>query len=336
MMKKITLFFVLVFTCQSTVFTQEIHSPAEVLKILEKSEVSYVLNPLEQELKPIDRSGNLNTNHVFRKEEKETIVSYRYEINEEAQNYSLKAEDYFKKGKTGLAREMYLKVLEEEPEYFKVMTYIGQTYGIEKDFDKAIKWYKKSIKLNFIDYMAHWFLADAYIKEGKLEDAVKEITIAMILNRNNPRIKKSLEVIYELKKLETPEWVFLPQVKLDSIGPNEVNVSYGGDWLGYALVKALWKHEPGYRQSMGVGKEGLSTLEEREALGGLIVLFDKKMLKKNSMYQALRNAIDNKMVNEFIFYEIILPEYPMVAYQLTEAFIGEIGEYVVKIRGKKK
>lgn len=335
MVKKNSLLLLLLLSLQALVFAQEIHTPAEILKILEESELTYMIEQLKEQIEPVDRSDDVNLNNFYRKEGKGEITSHKYVLKEEAEAYASKAEEYFRKGKVKQAREMYLKVLEEDPEYYKVITYIGQTHGIEKDFDKAIKWYKKAIKSNYIDYMAHWFLADAYKEKGRLNDAVKEITIALVLNRNNPRIQKSFNMIYESKKLKTPEWAFTPQMKLDSVGPNKVTLAYGGDWLGYALAKAVWKFEPGYRASMGVKKNTFSTTEEREALAGLVVTFDKKKLKKNPEFKALKNAIDNKMINEYIFYEILLPQFPFVAYQLPAEFIEEIAQYVLKVRGEE-
>ena len=202
-------------------------------------------------------------------------------------------------------------------------------------FEKAIEWYKKTIELNYIDYMAHWFLADAYKKENKLKKALDEITIAMILNRNNPRIKLSFDAIYELNKLKSPDWTFTPQIQIDSTGEDQVKVAYGKDWLGYALVKALWSYEPGYKESMGADENSFSIYEELEAFASLMTSFTKKKLKKNPQFSALQRSIDKEMVNEFIYYEILLPEYPFVANQFPKETIESIKDYIIEIRGKK-
>lgn len=319
----------------STISSQEIHSPTEILKILEKSKVSYELSILTDEIQPLDRSNNLNYHNYYRIIKDNQILTQEFKLNDTGEAFSKKAEEYFNSGQPGLAREMYQNMLQENPEYYKVMTYIGQTYGIEKDYDNAIKWYQKSIDKNYIDYMAHWFLADTYITKNKPKEALKEITIAMILNRNNPRIRKSFEEIYSKNKLKTPSWVFTPQVRIDSVGENKVKIEFNEDWLGYALVKALWAFEPNYRESMGGQKGVFSTTEELEAIANLANAFDKKKLKRYPEFKALQNAIDNEMVNEFIFYEIVLPRFPNVVYQLPKDFIENISSYVITIRGKK-
>lgn len=319
-----------------SVIGQELHSPAEIFKIMEKSPMTYELNALEKEILPKDRTENLNYNHYYRINDGKQISTYKYEIDSTIQTHLTKAEEYFHGKKFSLAREMYLEALRVDTTYFEVMTYIGQTYGIEGDFDKAIEWYTKTINLNYIDYMAHWFLADAYKTKGELDKAVDEITIAMILNRNNPRIKKSLIDIFELKKLKTDEWTFNPQMEIDSIGANKVRISFDSDWLGYAMVKALWKYEPGYKKSMGVSDGSFSTIEEKECFVSLMTSINKKKLKKHPEFNALQLALDKKMIDEYIFYEIVLPEHPFVAYQLPIDFIDGIKNYVIEVRGKQK
>jgi len=216
------------------------------------------------------------------------------------------------------------------------MTYIGQMYENEGDFDNAIEWYQTAIDHNYIDYMAHWFLADAYQRKGHLEKTVDEITIALILNRNNPRIKASFSNIYKQKKLKNSDWVFNPQVQIDSIGISEVKVAFGEDWLGYALVKALWEYEPGYSELMGVSKGSYSTIQEKEGIASLLTALSKKQLKKIPEFKALKQSLENEMIDEFILFEIMLPKIPFAAYQLPKETILNIKNYVVQVRGNQK
>jgi hypothetical protein len=63
---------------------------------------------------------------------------------------------------------------------------------------------------------------------------------------------------------------------------------------------------------------------------------DKKEIKKMPELNALQMAMDKDLINAYIFYEIILPQYPRVASNLEPAFIEEIKEYVIQVRGKGK
>lgn len=315
---------------------QEIHSPAEIFEILEKSPVTYELNALEGEISPPDRSSKLNYNHYYRLVDADGISTYPYQVKDEIKELLSNAEEHFFEKEFSSARNMYLKVLDVDPTYYQVMTYIGQIYGIEGDFDTAIEWYTKAITVNYIDYMAHWFLADAYKIRGEIDKAVDEITIAIILNRNNPRIKNLLDEIYGMKKLKTADWVFNPQMDIDSIGANRVRVAFNSDWLGYAMVKALWMYEPNYKESMGVKDGAFSTIEEKEAFVSLMANMNKKKLKKYPELKALQLALDKQMIDEYIFYEIVLIDHPFVAYQLSEEMVHDIKDYVVQVRGVQK
>jgi tetratricopeptide (TPR) repeat protein len=145
------------------------------------------------------------------------------------------------------------------------MTYVGQMYGTMKNLDKALEWYKKTIEVNYIDYLAHWLLADIYKMQGKIDSAVNEVTIAMILNRNNPRLKEFQLEIYKLAKVNQADWCFAPQVEISKVN-DQVKVAFDANWIGYAMAKALWKYEPGYKQSMGVQDSIYSSLEDKECL----------------------------------------------------------------------
>lgn len=315
---------------------QKIHSSAEIFEIMEKSPITYELNKLEDEILPPDRTENLNYNHFYRVVEDGQIFTFSYQVDSIVQEHLTKAEKFFGDRMFSEARDKYIEALESDSTFYLAMTYIGQMCGIDGDFDQAIDWYKKAISLNFIDYMAHWFLADAYKEQGKMDEALDEITLAMILNRNNPRIKASFNEIYRRKKLEQSDWTFTPQMQMDSIGKNKVSVSFDANWLGYALVKALWRYEPGYQESMGVEAGSFSTIEEKEGFVSLMTGFDRKTLKRHPEFRALKASLDKEMIDEFIFYEIVLPEHPFVAYQLSEEFINHIKNYVITIRGKQK
>ena len=315
---------------------QEIHSVAEILKIMEESQVSYEINILSSVIPDEDRSGKLNYHIYYRKLKDGNLLTYQYERDSSLEVLISRAESLFADKKYAEAQQIYLDVVSKDSTAYDIMVYIGQIYGIQGDFAKEASWYEKVIGLNYIDYMAHWFLADNYLKQGRKKDALKEISIAQVLNRNNPRVHKSLTNIFDQNGLNVKEWAFTPQIMLDSTDDNHVKISYSNPWLGYAMAKAVWKYEPGYRVSMGIEGNNASTTEERECLAALLSSVDKKQMKKDPIFLALNYAIDKEMVNEYIFYEILLPKYPVVVNQLPQTFIEEIANYLVEVRGSIK
>lgn len=312
---------------------QELHGPGEILKIMENSNVTYNLDVLSNPILCPDRSDNLNSNDVYRVTTDSSIMTYSYNIKPEALPFFEKAETHFTNRNLDSARIYYEKVLENDPSYFKVMTYLGQIQGTMRNLNQALEWYNKSIANNYIDYMAHWFIADIYKMQGEIDKAVNEITIASILNRNNPRIKASQLDIYKIAKIKNEDWCFVPQCEISKEN-NEVKIAFNEYWIGYAMAKALWKYEPGYKQSIGVKEDVYSSLEDKECLLNLMagLLNAKKNFKKYPELTTLKSAIENDYLNEFIFYEIVLPDHPNVAYQLSKDFISRIKDYVLKIR----
>ncbi len=320
---------------------QELHTPDEIIAIMEKSELSYSLEELEKPILPKDYSGNLNYDYFYiginPKSGKPSLMEYA--ISEEAEKIFLQAEKSFKDGALGEARASYKKVLELEPEYHRVMTYLGQTYKIENQLDSAEFWFKRAIDGNHINYMAHWFLADIYALQNKLPEAARQITIAHVLNRNNPRIKTQLLDIYKKNKISYNEWTFTPQVEVTYEGEQEVSIKYADEWGAYALYKAVWKYEPGYKESMGVEEDELdvSFIAEKECLLGLLLRkdFDKKA-KKDPTYKTLKTAFEEGSVELFILYEILLPQYPRLAFIVSAQSVEATADYVLRIRSGMK
>ncbi|MFZ2898687.1 MAG: tetratricopeptide repeat protein [Saprospiraceae bacterium] len=331
------LFILLTLLCYLSGAAQKIHSPQEIVSILENSSIAYELNMLEEEIPAPDRSGNVILHDFYREMRNGELFTISYKISSKGVPLLEAAEKAFGQGDFVQARSFYEQVLQTDPDFHKVRTYIGQTYGIEGDFKKAIKWYQGAIEKNYIDYMAHWFLADAYLKNRKIDNAVDHITIAYILNRNNPRIRTSLDNIYKEKGLSQDDWHFNPQMKIDSTSEQSVAIQFHPDWLGYALVKALWRYEPGYAASQGqVKDEFFSMFQEREALAALITSIDEEKIKYYPELDALMTALKMDMTEEYIIFEILLPQYPDVANQLPEEVISRVLTYVLKVRGKAK
>lgn len=107
-------------------------------------------------------------------------------------------------------------------------------------------------------------------------------------------------------------------------------------WSGYGMAKALWEFEPGYKESMGIKNNKHSTIEDRECLVALLVALEnsKANIDKDNQLRILKDAVNNKYLNEYIFYEIFLPENPVIAYQLPEETILRIKDYILNIRNK--
>ncbi|HET7734180.1 MAG TPA: tetratricopeptide repeat protein, partial [Paludibacter sp.] len=276
-------------------YSQKIHSTAEILKIMSDSKLGYELKTLDKPVAITDYSEKLNHPDCYRVVNDSGIFSYSYKVNDLAEQKLQKAETYYQAKDYDNALLWYKSALEADSSCFFVMTYIGQMYEIKKDHENAIIWFKKAISKNYIDYMAHWFLADNYKSINDLNSAVDEIAIARILNRNNLRIKQSFNNIFLRAKRDTTDWYFNPQIEIKKLSDTIISVAVNDKWVGYGMAKALWMCEPGYSESMGVEKGKHSTLEDRECLISLVIaqINAKTKIKNDPQLFILKQAAQN-------------------------------------------
>lgn len=319
----------------TAVSSQNIHSTSEILQLITDSKLAYEVSKLDKPVVCKDYSDKLNSNNCYRVSTDSNIKTLAYSLNKQSMPFFNKAEEFFKSNPDS-ALFYYELALNADPELFLVMTFIGQIYENKGNLVNAMEWYKKAIGKNYIDYMAHWFLADAYVATGNLDKAVDEITIAQILNRNNYRIKSSMNKIFSKAKRSTNEWYFNPQIEIKRNSEKSIRVAMDEKWFGYGITKALWEFEPGYKESMGVNNDQHSIIEDRECLVSLLVALDnsKTNTDNDTQLKILKDAANEKYLDEYILYEIFLLENPMIAYQLPEETILRIKDYILNIRNK--
>lgn len=319
-------------------YSQKIHLPEEILLIMSRSATKYHIEFLDKEIKCPDYSNHLNTNDFYRVEENGNITVYKYSLNEKAKNNFELAETFFLNNIFDSALVYYIKTFEEDSTAYNALTYVGQCNGLMQKYDEAERIYKSVIDKNYIDYMAHWFLSDIYCIKKKWKDAAKEITIASVLNRNNPRILAKMSEIYKKANMKWNNFYFNPQYKLKDLGGTDsVQVLFDKTWMMYALVKAVWAFEYRYRESMEDVKSDFSTTEEWESLANLYIGLERSDYDFEDLPElaALENAIINKMPYSYIYYEIMLVKYPQAAYNFPRDVLDKIVDYVMRVRPGK-
>ena len=320
---------------------QEVHSPSELLEIINASELIYQIEIAEGQINQ-ETFERVNNNYYYQEFDSEGLSIAEYIFEGEDSTTLVLAEQHFAKSDMIAARKSYQQVLDRQPRAAILMTYIGQTYGIQEDWDNAAAWYRKAIEANYIDYMAHWFLADVLSKQERHEEAAEEITLAYVLNRNNPRLLTAMKRLYGEAKLDYQEWEFDPNYTLTPLMTGEPTVVLTADenWLGYAIAKAVWTYEPGYRKRMtGSDEDNFSSLEEREAILALVINNAKNgKIKKSKEIPSLiylKKALDQELLSSFIFVEIWSRQYPLIAYTQSPAVIRQLAAYVKLVRSEK-
>lgn len=336
-MKKIT--FTLAFIAAFAVsFSQNIHRITEIVRIMDESDVTYTLKSVETSFHTEFEDRPVFMNNYYREVTDSGLNVKQYEPSRMVEELFQKAEECFEKGDLVKAREYYQDVLAEDPTYYKCLVYIGDTYLHSRYFAEAAEWYGKAVKANYIDYLAHWGLAHACLLLGQKDRAVREITIAKVLNRNNPRLQTMMNTIYKEKKLVYNNWYFEPQCSVTEEynaerEKNVVVISYRDYWMPYAIVNAVWMYEPDYAEGMGDNQFGL--LQNKEALAAMLTVGDKKA-KKDIAFKVCEAALDKGEFDAYQIYEYLLPEHPEVVMLLSDDNIQRLADYVLNIRNKFK
>lgn len=335
-MKRLILLSVITFSFSVSAQERKIHTPAEMIKIATESKLTYNIGFLENPIVAENYENNLLQPEYYRVEQSDKIIVRKYDLRAKAKAFFEAAETEFQANKLPQALENYLLAYKEDSTFSLALSYAGQVCEHSGNYTDAEKYLKKAVSQNYIDYMAHWFLADVYEHNGALQKAKQEILVAHILNRNNPRIMTALKrILTKVGDKYNSEWVFNPQVEVLQTDSG-INVKYNDVWLGYAIAKALWQFEPGYKENMGIKKDAdinFNQDAEKEALISVLIMAENEKKKKlPESINALQKATKNKMFQEYLFYEIWLTKRPDIALQLPNKFIKEISDYVLKIR----
>ncbi len=336
MLKKIIFIFILSGGYFITTQAQVVHKPAELADILKNSKITYTQGELYIDIPDKDYSNLLNVSGIYNEDSGGITIQKKVVLPKEAHTEwyagerALNDENDYKE-----ARKHYKNVLDIAPDYYPAKMQIAKTFEKEENYEKAEASYKQAISKNYIDYMPHWLIAEVYLKDKKIDDAINEITLAAILNRNDTLIQADLNEIYADAKLKYSDWQFTPQCKVfKGQKPNNIEVLSQKNWGGYAAGKAIWAYEPGYAESQGEKPGRPSLLEEKECLLNLLAgLTEKIDDEQDPELSNLQDAKEDKLIDGFVYYEILLPQQPSLVYQLPNNVIKGIKNYVLMAHG---
>ncbi|MBI5099088.1 MAG: tetratricopeptide repeat protein [Nitrospirae bacterium] len=106
---------------------------------------------------------------------------------------------YYKKGEYPKAEDSIKEALLRSPVFPMANYTLGLVYVKNKDDRAAIEEYKKAIGI-MSDYMdAHWELANAYLRTGEKDKALKHFRIIAEKDSDIKRSREALEIIESLK-----------------------------------------------------------------------------------------------------------------------------------------
>ncbi len=319
----------------------QLSTPLEILTFMEASPTSYELEELQGEIPRKNNQVIPHGTYIVHKDTKEYQLEYKNGETKQQTKWRTQARKLisYENPNYKKARKLYHKILKQSPQNAQMYTFIGETYYETKDYPQAYQWFQKAIKINPIDYLARWLMAEIHLHNQNLDSAMQYITMAHIYNRNHIRLGMRLHEIYQEKQQSYfRDWEFEPRYRLykDS---NRVVVSADGIWLTYGMYKAVWKYEPDYvyiKQQQEVTDYLFQ--EEMEAVIGTFMTYNTLRKDDRKIYPAMEAfglCLDYQMVEEYVLYEILLPNYPTVSYHITTEFMQRLTQYIYKVRGQK-
>lgn len=320
----------------------ELHEPAEILKIIEESELFYGLEQSDEIEPAAVEIPQLLPGLASVMQNGERVLG-SLELSDAAAEPWWKAEQHFASKEFEQAITAYRQVLALQPDYTSAYTMIGDSFYNMEQYDSARFYLRLAIEKNFIDYQAHWFLASTENKTGNDKEALREITIAHILNPGHALLKRTLKLYRERLDQTWEEWSIAPAYELIEESEDEVRVRFANGWMMYALAKALWTFEPGYAEDMGIESEAemmLSTLPEKEAL--LLFLLEQETMQRHAKEDAdvklnpetiklaerIQAIAEAGMLDLLIYYEILGRNYPKLFSMLNKDSIEHFIKYV--------
>jgi tetratricopeptide (TPR) repeat protein len=319
---------------------EELYSMARIFEALEQSSMSYSIHGTSEELR-MDLSAaepdamldpylalqkGANGAELVRAEPPGTIAA----LFERAANR-------MNAGDMAEALALYEQAVKQEPSYFKAHTYVGNLYFFQKDYRRAESHFLRAIELNPIDYQAYFFLADTYRITRRPREALRTITTAFLLNRNNPRIVDLLAGILLDNDLSLRTDRFVIPARIEKKGENiEITLpeTEGTTWMPLVMCMAAWLHEPAFRPRW----EGQHEIERdrrmyRECLVNQVYIFDEELEKGARLPEPatyLHRAILDGHLSSIVFWELLAPRTPVVIPLLPVEERERIAAYIEK------
>ncbi|MGH1339609.1 MAG: tetratricopeptide repeat protein [Aureispira sp.] len=317
----------------------QLTTPLEMLTFMEASPTTYEFEQLYGTPPRKKRTILPHGAYLTNIDGKEHQAVYQSAYSKEEQVFLTIATDWLNTEQPAYpkVRRLYQKLLKAHPKDASLHTLIGTTYYEEEQWANAQRWFDKALALNPIDYKARWLLGELFLQQEQLDTALYTLTMAHLFNRNHPRLLTRLIEVYDLaRKPYYRNWGFDPLMHVYKDGETVV-VSADGIWLTYGLYKAVWQYDTDYQYIKA--QQSISDYlfqQEMEAAIGTYMTYTELKEDDPRNYPAMNAfglCLDRALVEEFVFYEILLVDRPALAYHLTPDFMQRLMHYISSVRG---
>ena len=331
------LLFSLVF---SSILAQELHTPSEMYAMMKKSAIRYEIDSLFQGASPASwpvlQEGWLNNSgdQPFQKPAPVLMTQTR------GQKYHKKADKFFEEGQFAKAARFYHKALSELGSPVEEAVLRKQLCRSYLQLGKILAAGESLLALGKShrnDFTYHSLLATIYEKSNQRKLAITHVSLAHLLNRNDPVVLEQLVRVYAKYGMAFHSWNFHPQYQLKQTTKGVLLTYREAPWRAYGACRAVWQNEPEYAQRMArISTESVAHIEQKECLLNALIAFEQagKDSRKFPELQALDQALRNNEIDWFILYEIDARQNPLLIHELEDegrmALVAYIQKYHLK------
>src|ERR1700722_6552490 len=152
MLKNITFIFILSISYIISGQGQAVaHKPADLVKIMKDSKLTYSIDTLYVDVQDKDYSNLVNEPNIYREDSGEQMLVKKMRLAKEAESEWNAAEKAFLKDNNYKeARKHYKNVLDIQQDYYPAKIQIAKTFEMEGDLEKAEASYKQAISKNYV------------------------------------------------------------------------------------------------------------------------------------------------------------------------------------------
>ena len=340
MKQTLTVFMVVVISAQLANAQKKMHSAIEILSILEKSPIQYQIEVDTT----IERVG-------FPRPVRQSIVYYEngnpnavrsdgftiLEKNPTLKDHYIKAEEAYKSRNYADARVHYKAVIQTQPHFGRFYAYIGETYLEEGDTLNARIWVDSALRIYPRDYIANSLRGRVHDLHGEDKQAVESHIKSLIFFRNGFSYKLYLENLLNKSNQTFDPWEFDPKFSINVIDSTTTKVSYNAitaEWMTFCSCSAIWQSEPKYVLEQGIDTADFKAKTIAQAKECLFATasswFDNNLNPRFDIKpaRALSKAMQNKAYQDYLYFEVILPQIPLLIHYMNQESVDSFVSYV--------
>ena len=298
------------FTC---CYSQYLHTPKDIKKLIKNSSYTYVFDSIG--LHQLNKSY-LNLNSF-----EETLAKPTELLTQKGtEKYLFKGNKNFDKGKYAKAVKYYDKALALDPSNIQLLKLMSKAQFAQQAYEKGVSYLEQISVENPQNFEVHIDLAQHYTEMGNKIKALRHISIAHLMNRNDTATLEELKLIYLKFGLDYGDWSFSPAYEI-SKSAQEIRISFDSKPAeAYASCKAVWLFEEGYREKMQkLSDQKIEIIEEKECLLNALISYEylPETAEKSPVFDYLAKILSEGEINNFINYEILSRKNPRLFKSFT-------------------